>query len=49
MDNGVVTLAGRPGSDELGHQIAEAVRHVDGVVAVKDRLFYPGQRLPAEP
>ena len=34
MDNGVVTLAGRPESDELGRQIVEAVRHVDGVVAV---------------
>ena len=48
VDNGVVTLAGRPETDELGRQIVEAVRHVDGVVAVEDRLFYPSQRSPAE-
>ena len=47
--DGIVTLAGRPETDELGHQIVEAARHVDGVVAVEDRLFYSGQRSPAEP
>jgi CBS domain-containing protein len=49
VDNGVVTLSGRPESDELGHQIAEAVRHIDGVVAVHDQLAYSGQRPPAAP
>ena len=49
VDNGVVTLAGRPESDELGRQIAGAVRHVDGVVAVEDRLLYSGQQPPAGP
>jgi CBS domain-containing protein len=49
VDNGVVTLAGRPDSDELGRQIVAAARHVDGVVAVEDRLSYSGQRPPAAP
>ena len=49
VDNGVVTLFGRPESDELGHQIAGAVQHVNGVVAVRDRLSYSGQRTPAAP
>ena len=47
--DGIVTLAGWPETDELGHQIVEAARHVNGVVAVEDRLFYSGQRSPAEP
>ena len=49
VDTGVVTLSGRPESDELGRQIAEAVGHVDGVVAVRDQLAYSGQRPPAAP
>ena len=48
VDDGVVTLAGQPETDELGRQIVEAVRHVNGVVAVEDRMFYPGQRSPAQ-
>ena len=48
VDDGIVTLDGRPESDERGGQIVEAVRHVDGVVAVHDRLTYSSQRLPAE-
>jgi CBS domain-containing protein len=40
VDNGVVTLSGRPESEHLGRQIAEAVQHVDGVVAVHDQLAY---------
>ena len=48
VDNGIVTLAGRPESDELGSQIVEAVRHVDGVVAVRDRLLYSSQRRPVK-
>ena len=49
MDNGVVTLAGQPESDEQGRQIVGAVRHIDGVVAVQDRLSYSARRLPAGP
>ena len=38
---GVVTLAGHPETIELGHVIVRKVRHVQGVVAVRDRLSYP--------
>jgi CBS-domain-containing membrane protein len=39
--DGIVTLAGRPETNETGHQIVRRVRHVPGVVAVRDRLNYP--------
>jgi CBS-domain-containing membrane protein len=39
--DGIVTLAGRPETTETGHQIVWRVRHVPGVVAVRDRLSYP--------
>ena len=48
VKNGIVTLAGEPGSVILGLNIAEQVRHVEGVVAVRDRFTYSGSP-PAEP
>ena len=39
--DGVVTLEGTPGTTTLGHEIARRIRHVQGVVAVRDRLSYP--------
>jgi CBS-domain-containing membrane protein len=39
--DGIVTLAGRPETNETGHEIVRRVRHVQGVVAVRDRLDYP--------
>jgi CBS-domain-containing membrane protein len=39
--DGVVTLAGRPRTCEQGHDIVRRARHVQGVVAVRDRLDYP--------
>ena len=39
--DGIVTLAGRPETNETGHEIVRRVRHVPGVVAVRDRLSYP--------
>jgi len=39
--DGIVTLAGRPGTRGTGHEIVRRVRHVPGVVAVRDRLTYP--------
>jgi hypothetical protein len=36
----VVTLGGRPETNEIGHEIVRRVRH-QGVVAVRDRLSYP--------
>ena len=47
VDNGAVTLSGRPESDELGRQIAEAVHHVNGVVTVHDQLAYSAERPPS--
>jgi CBS-domain-containing membrane protein len=38
---GVVTLQGSPETAALGHDIVRKVRHVQGVVAVRDRLSYP--------
>ena len=41
VKDGIVTLAGRPETNEAGHDIVRRVRHVQGVVAVRDRLNYP--------
>jgi len=41
VKDGIVTLAGRPETNETGHDIVRRVRHVQGVVAVRDRLSYP--------
>jgi len=38
---GVVTIVGRPQTREQGHAIIGRARHVQGVVAVRDRLDYP--------
>jgi CBS domain-containing protein len=40
VKDGVVTLTGLPETNEVGHQIVHQVRHVQGVVAVRDRLSY---------
>jgi osmotically-inducible protein OsmY len=47
--DGIVTLAGRPETNDIRHEIVRRVRHVPGVVAVRDRLDYlpverPGDR-----
>jgi CBS domain-containing protein len=39
--NGIVTLEGRPETEERGQAIISAVWRVEGVVSVRDRLFYP--------
>jgi len=41
VEDGVVTLAGSPETAALGHHIVGKVRHVQGVVAVRDQLSYP--------
>jgi CBS domain-containing protein len=41
VENGVVTLAGRPETAGLGRAIVGRARHVEGAVAVRDRLQYP--------
>ena len=42
--DGIVTISGQPETDEAGRDIVAAARHVEGVVAVRDRLSYPGGR-----
>jgi CBS-domain-containing membrane protein len=42
VEAGVVTLAGRPETAELGHALAGLARDAWGVVAVHDCLSYPG-------
>ncbi|MBO0821190.1 MAG: CBS domain-containing protein [Nocardiopsaceae bacterium] len=41
VTDGVVTLAGRPRTCGQGHDVVRHARHVQGVVAVRDRLDYP--------
>ena len=41
VKDGVVTLQGTPGNAVVGGEIVRRVRHVQGVVAVRDRLSYP--------
>jgi CBS domain-containing protein len=40
VSDGVVTLAGVPETNEAGREIVLRIRHVQGVVAVRDRLSY---------
>ena len=42
VKDGIVTLTGEPESNQLGHEIVQRIQHVQGVVAVRDRLSYPG-------
>jgi len=39
--DGVVTLTGTPRTCTQGHDVVRRARHVQGVVAVRDRLTYP--------
>jgi CBS-domain-containing membrane protein len=41
VTDGVVTLTGTPRTCAQGHDIVRRARHVQGVVAVRDRLDYP--------
>ena len=38
VQDGIVSLAGRPENDQAGRDIVEAVRHIEGVVAARDQL-----------
>jgi CBS domain-containing protein len=46
VNDGIVTLSGRPETNETGHEIVRRVRHLQGVVAVRDRLDYPPPERP---
>jgi CBS domain-containing protein len=41
VTDGVVTLVGRPRTCEQGHAIVRRAHHIQGVIAVRDRLDYP--------
>ncbi|HEX4094232.1 MAG TPA: CBS domain-containing protein [Trebonia sp.] len=41
VKDGIVTIAGTPETTPVGRDIVDAIRHVEGVVAVRDRLTYP--------
>jgi CBS domain-containing protein len=43
--DGIVTIEGTPETTRAGHDIIDAIRHMEGVVFVRDRLSYP----PATP
>ena len=49
VKDGVVTLEGTPETIPVGHAIVSRARHVQGVVAVRDRLVYPVRPVPASP
>jgi len=43
VHDGIVTLIGRAETSQIGHDLVEAIRHIDGVVAVRDELNYAGK------
>jgi CBS domain-containing protein len=44
--DGVVTIQGNLESANLGHELVNRIRHVRGVVAVRDELVYPPAERP---
>jgi CBS-domain-containing membrane protein len=49
VKDGIVILEGSPETISIGHQVLDQVSHVQGVVAVQDRLVYPLPPVPAAP
>ncbi len=45
VKDGIVTIGGAPETALVGRDIVDAARHVEGVVAVRDRLSYPPDAL----
>ena len=48
VKDGIVTIEGMPETARVGHDMIEEIRHVEAVVAVRDRLSYPDAR-PVSP
>jgi CBS domain-containing protein len=44
VKDGVVTVEGTPENASVGRDMIEEIRHVEGVVAVRDRLTYPPEQ-----
>jgi CBS domain-containing protein len=49
VKDGVVTLEGTPETAAIGRDLVARTRHVQGVVAVRDRLVYPVDPVPSRP
>jgi CBS domain-containing protein len=49
VKDGVVIVEGTPESVSIGNEILARIRHVQGVVAVRDRLTYPVPPIAAAP
>jgi CBS domain-containing protein len=41
VKDGIVTIEGTPETSQVGHDIIDTIRHMEGVVTVRDRLSYP--------
>ena len=46
VKDGIVTVEGTPETAVVGHDLIAEIRHVEGVVAVRDRLSYPRAQRP---
>jgi CBS domain-containing protein len=47
VKDGIVTVEGMPETATVGHDLIDETRHVEGVVAVRDRLSYPPTERPS--
>jgi CBS domain-containing protein len=43
VSEGIVTISGEPQSEQQGRAVIDAIRHVQGVVAIRDRLLGPSR------
>jgi CBS domain-containing protein len=46
VHDGIVTLTGRPETDQAGHELIGRLRQIEGVVTVQDELSYAGTKTP---
>src|SRR5215470_15083683 len=46
VHDGIVTVTGRPETDQAGHELIERLGQIEGVVTVRDELIYAGTRAP---
>ena len=47
VKSGIVTITGRAATRAVALDLLEAVRHVEGVVGMRDRVDYPPEEAPA--
>jgi len=46
VKSGIVTITGRAATRAVALDLLEAVRHVEGVVGMRDRVDYPPEEAP---